>query len=270
MPWSLTDDVSDFMSRAGAFLAENPVLNAPLLSEVAYLAAVAPSDQDLLLGAWSDEAGSICGSFVRAPRHNPLMTHMSTEALVQLVTELPGLAGVGVPESLSSQAVAAWKRAGSTLVPRQRFTVFRLRELADGHRPLGRARVAVASDRPLLYRWFDELMAGLPDDPSDRAYVIDDPLDFGRLVLWEVDDVPVAMCGRSRTLADAVRLGPWYAPDDNVVGAEGAFMAASAAASREAQHVLVLAPEDADEEARRLVAAGFAPAATRVALTQVV
>ena len=266
MPWRLTTDVAEFQTSAGAFLAGNPVENAPLLTETAYLAAVPGSREGLLLGAWTDDAGTVRGALVRAPRHNPLLTDMPREALVQLAAELPGPPGLGVPEHLATDAIAAWQQAGTMLTPRQAFTVHRLGELATRRPPTGRARAAVASDRALLHRWFDELMAALPGDPSDRAYVIDDPLEFGGLVLWEVDDAPVAMCGRSRTVAGTVRLGPCYAPDGNAANAEAAFMAACAAATRAARHVLVLAPTTADEEARRLARAGFVPAATRVAL----
>lgn len=267
MSWRLTTDVAEFQSSAEGFLAGNPVENAPLLTETAYLAAVPASTEDLLFGWWADDGGAVRGALVRAPRHNPLLTDMPREALGQLAAELPGPPGLGVPERLAEDAIAAWQQAGTMLTLRQAFTVHRLDGLLNTGTPIGRARVAGPSDRALLHRWFDELMAALPGDPSDRAYVIDDPLELGGLLLWEVDEVPVAMCGRSRTVAGTVRLGPWYAPDGNAAYAEGAFMAACAAASRLARHVLVLAPATAEEEARRLARAGFVPAATRVALT---
>jgi hypothetical protein len=87
------------------------------------------------------------------------------------------------------------------------------------------------------------------------------------LVLWEVDGQPVAMCGRSRALADTVRMGACYAPGDEEAYVEAALCSALVEARRHARHVTVLASADDDVEAARLAAHGFVPAASRVALT---
>lgn len=265
--WHQTDDAAELWRQAGPWLAEHPLENAPLLAEVAHLCAIGPTADGLACGWWTAEDGTVSGAYVQAPRHSPLLTRMPRPAVDALTSVLPRPDGLGVPDGLADEAVAAWAATGLRLVRRASFTV----HVLDAPPPVpggaGRARLAGPEDRTLLHEWFDELMAGLPGDPSDRAYVVDDPLDTGALVLWEVDGEPVAMCGHSRVLADTVRMGASYAPGGDSGHAEAAFGAAVAEARRHARHVTVLAATDDEREAARLAAAGFVPAAGRVALT---
>ncbi len=116
-----------------------------------------------------------------------------------------------------------------------------------------------------LAGWFRRLMAAHPDDPSELGYVVDDPLTYGGITLWEADGVPVAMAGRNRTVAGMVRLGAVYAPDDDAYGA-AAFAAASGTARRTARDVLVFAGASGGAAAayRDL---GFRPVLHRVLLS---
>ena len=104
------------------------------------------------------------------------------------------------------------------------------------------------------------MMAASPGDPSDLAYVVDDPLSCGGITLWDVDGVPVAMAGRSRLVAGMVRLGAVF-PDDAYGWA--AFTAACVQAQLDAQDVLVFAPSPADATYLDL---GFVPVLDRVLL----
>lgn len=265
VPWNLTRDPAELLDHAHAFLAADPVQHTALLTEAAYLAAHPSTADDLLLGWYGDAADGVGGAFVRAPAHAPLLSTMSRAAVDELVGVLPDPESLGVPGDLAGGVADAWGRAGHVLAPRARITIHRLDALrpqpAD---PAGAGRVAGPGDRDLLHRWFDELMAARPDDPSERTYVVDDPLSFGGIVLWEVDGDPVAMCGSSRTVAGMVRLGPTYAPGDHTSYADAAFAAACERAAETAEHVLVLAPEADADAAQNLAAWGFAPAATRV------
>ncbi|MCP3421508.1 hypothetical protein [Nocardioides pinisoli] len=265
--WRLTSDAAELWHRAGPWLAEHPLENAPLLAEVAHLLATAPTADGLACGWWAAEDGTVRGAYVQAPRHSPLMTRMPRPAVHALAAVLPRPDGLGVPDVLADEAVAAWATVGHRLSRRAAFTVHVLDEPPPVPNGAGRARIAGPEDRTLLHGWFDRLMAGLPGDPSDRSYVVEDPLDTGALVLWEVDGEPVAMCSRSRVLADTVRMGACYAPGGDSDHVEAAFGAAVAEARRHARHVTVLAAAGDEREAARLAAAGFVPAATRVALT---
>ena len=111
-----------------------------------------------------------------------------------------------MPGVVADDVVQAWAAAGTRLTPARSFTVHALEGRPTAPSCAGRPRIAEPADEPMLHRWFDELMAGLPGDPSDRAYVVDDPLAAGGLVLWEVDGEAVAMCSRSRELATVRRV----------------------------------------------------------------
>ena len=173
---------------------------------------------------------------------------------------------VGVPSVVAADVVGAWAAAGTRLTPARSFTVHVLEGRPAAPSGAGSPRIAGSADEPMLHRWFDALMAGLPGDPSELAYVVDDPLAAGGLVLWEVDGDPVAMCSRSRELADTVRMGACYAPGGEPTYVEAAFGAAAVEARRHARHVTVLAATGDEQEEARLAAAGFVPAATRVLL----
>ena len=267
MAWHLTTDAAVLWHAAGGWLAEHLVENAPLLAEVGHLLATDSTPDGLACGWWSDDDGTVSGAYVRAPRHSPLLTRMTRAALAGLTSVLPAPDALGVPGVSVDGVVDAWAVAGTRLTPARSFTV----HVLDGHPTpptgAGRPRIAGPADLTLLHRWFDQLMAGLPGDPSDRAYVVDAPLAAGALVLWEVDGEPVAMCGRSRVLADTVRMGACYAPGGEDGHADAAFGAAVMEARRDARHVTVLAETSDEHEAARLAVHGFVPAAMRVSLT---
>ena len=268
MTWAQTTDAAELWRRAGACLGERPVENAPLLAEVAHLLATDSAPEGLACGWWSDGSGAVGGAYVRAPRHNPLLTRMPRAALDELVPLLGTSAdAVGVPSVVAADVVGAWAAAGTRLTPARSFTVHVLEGRPPAPSCAGRPRIAGPADEAKLHRWFDALMAGLPGDPSERAYVVDDPLAAGGLVLWEVDGDPVAMCSHSRVLADTVRMGACYAPGGEAAYVEAVFGAAAVEARRHARHVTVLAATGEEQEEARLAAAGFVPAATRVLLT---
>jgi hypothetical protein len=159
--------------------------------------------------------------------------------------------------------VTAWRRGrGIVLAPRSRITLYRLADLHPPAPPPGRARTASSADRDVLVGWYHRLMAENPGDPSDLAYVVDDPLGYGGITLWEAGGTPVAMAGRSRLVAGMVRLGAVYSVRGPAYG-EAAFAAACAAARDVAGDVLVFG--DATGAAYRRL--GFEPVLERVMLT---
>jgi len=282
MTWSTSRNVRRFLAEAGEFLRARPVEHTVLLTETAYLENRHREDQRF--GWWRDAGGNVAGAFLRAPRHAPVLSPMPAEAVESLTESLSKAEAVeSLTESLSkAEAIeadaetaetvaAAWKqRLGRELAELSRITLYRLEHFVAPDQPRGRARVAAPSDREVLLHWYKMLMKGVPEDPSEAEYVVDDPIGFGGITLWEVDGEPVAMAGRSRLVAGMVRLGAVYAPGDvdsyADTYANAAFVAACRAARELADHVLVFAPSGNHETAERFAALGFRPVLERVML----
>jgi hypothetical protein len=246
--WTTTDDVHAFLAAAAEFLAARPVEHTVLLTESAYLAA---RPQPASYG-WFHAEGEVAGAFVRAPRHPAVLSLMPGPAALSLVDTLDD-GTVDVDARLVPPLLAAG------MTERSRITLYRLGTLT---RPVaaGQARTATAADRNLLLDWYGRLMAANPDDPTDLAYLVDEPLSYGGATLWEVDGVPVAVAGRSRLVAGMVRVGAVYAPDGR--GEQAVLAAACAAAQASARDVLVFGARG-DTSMARL---GFEPALERVVL----
>jgi hypothetical protein len=257
VPWATSSDVGDFLAAAGGFLTANPVDHTVLLTEAAYLAARPSSATDQRYGWWKASTGAVAGAFLQAPKHPPVLSTMPGEAVESLVDVLLEPPALGVDGRLVDAATAAWRG----LRPHSRITLYRLGDLRAPQSPPGKARVATAADRDLLVSWFHQLMAAFPDDPSELAYVVDDPISYGGITMWEVDGVPRAMAGRSRMVAGMVRLGAVFAPQDGGDG-DAAFVAACKAAHQVASDILVFGQPD-DPGYREL---GFAPILDRVML----
>jgi hypothetical protein len=224
------------------------VENTVLLTEAAYLR------QQPALGArfgWLDTADGVAGAFLQAPRHAPVLSPMPDAALESLVDI------VAPPFDVDSRMLPSVRRiwgAGRE----SRITLYRLETLRTPASPPGSPRRANEDDRDRLVEWYHQMMAASPGDPSDLDYVVDDPLSYGGITLWEVDGTPVAMAGRSRLVAGMVRLGAVY-PDD--ARGRAAFAAACQKAQQEALHVLVFAPTPDNATYLDL---GFVPVLDRV------
>jgi hypothetical protein len=262
VPWSTSSDVGEFLAAAGDFLTANPVDHTVLLTEAAYLVARPSTAADQRYGWWQPPGGAVAGAFLQAPRHPVILSTMPGEAVESLVDALDDLPAVGVDGRLVDSVVTAWRRrSGTELRQRSRIRLYRLGDLRAPQPQPGQARVATAADRELLVAWFHRLMADHPGDPSDLAYVVDDPISYGGITLWEVGGTPKAMAGRSRLVAGMVRLSAVYAPQDPGDG-DAAFVAACMAARRIARDVVVFAQET-DTSYQQL---GFEPVLDRVML----
>ena len=271
MSWSTTGNVHRFLAEAGGFLRARPVEHTVLLTEAAYLQARPGTAADQEFGWWRDAKGAVAGAFLRAPRHAPVLSPMPAEAVESLTESLSKAEAVEADAETAETVAVAWKqRLGRELAELSRITLYRLEHFVAPDQPRGRARVAAPSDREVLLHWYKMLMKGVPEDPSEAEYVVDDPIGFGGITLWEVDGEPVAMAGRSRLVAGMVRLGAVYAPGDvdsyADTYANAAFVAACRAARELADHVLVFAPSGNHETAERFAALGFRPVLERVML----
>lgn len=250
MPWSTTSDVRAFAERALDHLATDPVAHTALLTEVAHLLRHPEPGAPQRYAWWTEDGGSateVTGAVVQAPRHAPIAGRSSTAALSALPSVLTDAEVIGVDAREAEAALDAWAAAGRPLTVRARFAALRLMRPGPPGPPAtvpGTARVAGGGDLELLTRWFDAFRAAQPDDPSDRSFVVDDPLAAGAIVLWEVDGEPVAMSSRTPVVGGMTRMGLTFSPTGDDELERTVLAAGCAAAAAAAPTVLALTPTE--------------------------
>lgn len=268
MAWSFSDDLGAFREAALPALAEDPVRNAVLLGEADWLGRRPGGPGDARFGWWTEDDGWVGGGFLRAPGHRPLLTIAPDAALRDLASrDAKGLrfAPFDVDAAVAAAAVQAWADAGIPLVERERIRTYRLWVPTAAEDTDGAARTATGADRALLLDWFRALKAAHPGDDTEPEYAVDEPLERGAVVLWEVGGRPVATASFSRPVAGVVRLSGPY-PADDVPAGRAAFAAACAAARDVAHEVLVLGAASDDAGDARYRSLGFRVAGERVRL----
>ncbi len=241
MTWLTTADVDHFLAEAGQFLRTDPVASNVLLTEACFWQRLA--DRPEARFGWWVRGGVTRAAFVDVPDHSPVCSLLDDAS----VHDLPAVLDsdrVAVDGRDERSVTAAWRAHGRTLDTAARLTLLRLDRL-DGltarPAPEGSARLADASDLPLLCSWFRLFQERHPDDASDPAFVVDHPIADEGVVIWEVNGAPVAMCSRTPREAGMVRMGLAFQPDGGDTYAEAAFDAGCARAAQVADHVLVLA-----------------------------
>jgi hypothetical protein len=115
-----------------------------------------------------------------------------------------------------------------------------------------------------LHTWFDQFQRRHPEDHSHVAFVVDQPLDDGGVVVWERQGEPVAMASRTPRSAGMARMGLAFQPSDGTAYAAAAFDAVCVDAARTCETLLVLS-STADDVAT-YASLGFTPILERVVL----
>jgi predicted GNAT family acetyltransferase len=216
MPWELTTDVEAFASTAGEFLRSRPVQHTVFLTLVDTLrrrGLHAYGSGDPVFGWWS--SGAVEGALIQTPPHPMMFTSMPAEAVPAAVEAVAGrpLSGVNMLADLADEFLAGrLAQTGATATVKMRNRLYRLDTLVPPSSP-GSSRTATASDRELLIRWHEAFHAEIGErSPGDTGEIVDDRLDYGGAVLWEVDGEPVSLAEHSRVQAGMSRVQAVYTP----------------------------------------------------------
>ncbi|MEU6476156.1 GNAT family N-acetyltransferase [Streptomyces sp. NPDC047017] len=225
--WYLTQDLGDFLARAGLFLRSRPATHTVQLTVTENLRARggriyggAVPEFGVLPG---DGGHGVAAAFLRTPPHPLVLTPLTGEQADALAGQLSarevpgaGLTGVNADRDTAAAFAAAWqRRTGAASSLGKRLRLYRLAGLTvPSPEPPGRARTAGAADGELLARWYVEFCAGVGEpaarDPEEWA---DERVVRADILLWELPDgTPVAMAGRSPLVAGQVRVNAVYTP----------------------------------------------------------
>ncbi|MFF2852805.1 GNAT family N-acetyltransferase [Streptomyces sp. NPDC058001] len=219
--WHLTEDIDDFLARAGDFLRSRPALhNTPLTTLEKWRTQPGGFTPGAVLFGRLESAGETQAIFYRPPTRRLTLTPLSLERADALAVHLTGLghtlAGVTADHDTATAFAEAWQRhTGATPTLRVRMHLYRLgiltppNPLPDGHsRPVGE------QDHDHLMRWCRGLAADLGETVTiDAASWASTRFAEKSYTFWETPDgTPVSMAGVNPMIAGMVRVDPVYTP----------------------------------------------------------
>jgi GNAT superfamily N-acetyltransferase len=273
MSWTTTSDAEAFLAAAGPFLHANRARNTVILTRVETMRPQPASDA--LLGYWRAAGEPVAGAFMHTPPFPAALTAMPAAAPAELAGTLGAIdrpvQGVnGDPLACEAFAAVWTERTGATATVHRRMRLHRLEALVPPDpMPPGAAVLPGAEHRDLVVAWYEAFAAEIDEPHGDVRPQVDDRLAYGGVTLWLVDGAPVALAGRTRTVAGMARVAPVYTPPEHRGRGYGA--AATAAVSRAALDAgvedLLLYTDLADATANRLYARlGYKPVEDIVSL----
>jgi RimJ/RimL family protein N-acetyltransferase len=220
--WHLTEDVDEFLARAGEFLRSRPALHTTQLSvteKLRTLGAAAYEGKFPVFGRL-ERGGEVEATFYRFPSRGMNVTSLTPEQADSLAARLTAmdraLPSITADEETIAVFTEAWqKRTGATAASRVRLHLYRLGTLTppDPH-PEGRGRLVGEKDQEHLMQWCREFAADVEEDVTiDAATWANTRFAEKRYTYWEVPDgTPVSMAGVNPMVAGMVRVDPVYTP----------------------------------------------------------
>ncbi|MFF7394240.1 GNAT family N-acetyltransferase [Streptomyces scabiei] len=221
--WHLTEDIEDFLARAGDFLRSRPALhNTPLTTLEKWRTQPGAFTPGAVLFGRLESAGETQAIFYRPPTRRLTLTPLSSERADALAVHLAGLghtfAGVTADHDTATAFAEAWQRhTGATPTLRVRMHLYRLDTLTPPNpHPDGHSRPVGEQDHDHLMRWCRELAVDLGETVTiDAASWASTRFAEKAYTFWETPDgIPVSMAGVNPMVAGMVRVDPVYTPAD--------------------------------------------------------
>jgi predicted GNAT family acetyltransferase len=249
MAWTLSDDVEGFLAAAGPALHADPVRHTLAVTISAALRVGKRFSELPPVFAWHTSRDEVDGLALMTPPFPLQLAQVPCAGPDGLAASLHEaghpVSGVGGRVEDVAGFARAWQdltgqRANTTM--RQRL--YRLATLRAPAYPVpGRARTATEADVDRATAWWDAFALEAHERRTDSRSEVASRIAEGRIALWEDDrDRPVALAGRSPTVARAARVGPVYTtPEHRRRGFGAAVTAAStqAALDEGAEHVVL-------------------------------
>ncbi|GAB2905486.1 GNAT family N-acetyltransferase [Streptomyces mayteni] len=237
--WHFTEDIEQFLDRAGDFLRSRPALHTMPLTVTEKLRAGGDTE-GAVFGHFERSGEVLATCFHRPPGRVLSMTPLAPEPVGALADRLADLGrelpGVSTEYDTATAFADAWRRrTGAEPTLRHRLRLYRLASPTPPDPfPAGRARVAGEGDHERVVRWCREFCAAVgeafPDDPEAWAGTRFAGRTF---TFWETrDGTPVSMAAATPLVAGQIRVDPVYTPTH--LRGRGYAAAVSFAASRAA------------------------------------
>jgi RimJ/RimL family protein N-acetyltransferase len=221
--WYLTEDVDDFLARAGDFLRSKPGLHVMPLTWAARLrarGAAALGTGTPVFGVL-EHAGEAHAAFYRLPPRALGLTPLTPEQADTLAARLAAvgyrLPSVSADHSTATAFAHAWQRhTGATPEPRDlRLRLYRLGTLTPPQPPpAGHGRVLGDQDLEQTMFWCGEFAKAVGEAVTVNADTwADTRFADKRYTLWETPDgTPVSIAGMNPMADGQIQLDIVYTP----------------------------------------------------------
>ncbi|MFF1651628.1 GNAT family N-acetyltransferase [Streptomyces sp. NPDC058240] len=221
----LSEDVDDFLARAGDFLRSRPALHNTPLTDIEKLRARGADAHGAKATVFGrlEAGGEVCAIFYRTPRGYLSVTPISAEQAITLAALLAGLghspSGVIADHDTATAFAETWQRhTGAAPVPFWRTHLYRLGTLTPPQqRPEGRGRVAGEKDHEQVVRWCRAFCVDVGENVSmdaiDAGSWDDTRFADKHFTFWESPaGIPVSMAGSTSMVGGMVRVDPVSTP----------------------------------------------------------
>jgi len=240
--WYLTEDVDDFLARAGDFLRSRPGLHVMQLTwaERVRKRGAEAFDGAPVFGVLEQE-GEVQATFYRLPPGSlgpsPLTPEQADSLAARLAALGHSLRSVSSGQDTATDFAEAWQRhTGATPTVREtRLRLYGLGTLTPPEPlPAGRARVLGEQDLDEVMYWCGEFARAVGEDVSINAATwADTRYADKRYTLWETPDgTPVSVAGMNPMIGGQIQVDVVYTPAH--LRGHGYAGAASAEVSRAA------------------------------------
>ncbi|WP_393060279.1 GNAT family N-acetyltransferase [Streptomyces sp. LN549] len=221
--WHLTQDIDDFLARAGDFLRSRPALHNTPLTDIEGLRTHRAAGRDAAVLGRLESGGELRAILYLTPRGRLGLTPLSAEQAGTLAAHLAGL-GHAPSHVIADQDTArafaeSWQRhAGAASALFWRTHLYRLGTLTPPQPPPeGQGRIAGGEDRERVVRWCREFCADVGEQSSidliDAGSWDDSRFGDRHFTFWETPDgTPVSMAAATSVVGGMVRVDPVYTP----------------------------------------------------------
>ncbi|MFG2401997.1 GNAT family N-acetyltransferase [Streptomyces lydicus] len=221
--WYLTDDVDDFLARAGDFLRSRPgphVMQLTWAERVRTRGAGAFGTEPPVFGVL-EQAGEVRATFYRLPPRALGLSPLSSEQAGSLAARLAALGhsltSVSADAYTATAFAAAWQRhTGATPALRDiRLRLYHLGTLTPPEpMPAGRSRVLGEQDLEQVIFWCGEFAKSVGEDVTiDADTWADTRYADKRYTLWETPDgTPVSIAGMNSLIGGQIQVDIVYTP----------------------------------------------------------
>ena len=219
--WHLTEDVDDFLARAGDFLRSRAALHTMPLTLTERLRTRGADAHEAPVFGRLERGGEVHATFCHRTRSGPLsLTAVTREQADVLAARLAGLgrppSGVSADHDAAAAFAEAWQRhTGAAPTLSTRIRLYRLGTLTPPESlPEGRGRVVGEQDHEQLVRWCGEFVDTVGEVPAvDAGSWAGSRFADKHFTFWETPDgTPVSMAGSTSLVGGMIRVDPVYTP----------------------------------------------------------